>query len=165
MTSVPDRTANAGRSLIRGPLWRRSAFRSAMGGWRAFVLRERFSRERPDRAGAGVPVWRNVRMPTSTSFPSGHAASGFAFAAAIGRDQPWLGLGLRFLRSGAEDLATGVACRRTRTLRFYAGGPAELRSLHARFADAEAVCHRFSVVGGGRVIGTGRELGIKPRSV
>jgi membrane-associated phospholipid phosphatase len=38
-----------------------------------------------------------VRMPTSTSFPSGHAAAGFAFAAAIGRDQPWLGLALRFL--------------------------------------------------------------------
>ena len=36
-------------------------------------------------------------MPASTSFPSGHAASGFAFASAIGRDQPWLGLALRFL--------------------------------------------------------------------
>ena len=36
-------------------------------------------------------------MPTSPSFPSGHAASGFAFAAAIGRDQPWLGVALRFL--------------------------------------------------------------------
>ena len=36
-------------------------------------------------------------MPVSTSFPSGHAASGFAFAAAIGHDQPWLGLALRFL--------------------------------------------------------------------
>jgi undecaprenyl-diphosphatase len=36
-------------------------------------------------------------MPGSASFPSGHAASGFAFATAIGRDQPWLGLALRFL--------------------------------------------------------------------
>jgi len=36
-------------------------------------------------------------MPVSTSFPSGHAASGFAFAAAIGHDQPWLGLALRFV--------------------------------------------------------------------
>jgi hypothetical protein len=26
----------------RGPLWRRSAFRSAMNGWRDFVLRELF---------------------------------------------------------------------------------------------------------------------------
>ena len=36
-------------------------------------------------------------MPASTSFASGHAASGFAFASAIGREQPWLGLALRFL--------------------------------------------------------------------
>ena len=41
-------------------------------------------------------------MPASTSFPSGHAASGFAFAAAIGRDQPWLGLTLRFLAAAAR---------------------------------------------------------------
>jgi len=26
-------------AFSRGPLWRRSAFRSAMGGWRDFVLR------------------------------------------------------------------------------------------------------------------------------
>jgi undecaprenyl-diphosphatase len=61
------------------------------------AVKSAWSRQRPDRAGAGVPLWRNVRMPTSTSFPSGHAASGFAFAAAIGRDQPWLGVALRFL--------------------------------------------------------------------
>jgi undecaprenyl-diphosphatase len=61
------------------------------------AVKSAWSRQRPDRAGAGVPRWRNVRMPTSTSFPSGHAASGFAFAAAIGRDQPWLGVALRFL--------------------------------------------------------------------
>jgi undecaprenyl-diphosphatase len=49
-------------------------------------------------------------MPTSTSFPSGHAASGFAFAAAIGRDQPWLGIALRFLAAavGYSRVHTGV---------------------------------------------------------
>ena len=49
-------------------------------------------------------------MPTSTSFPSGHAASGFAFAAAIGRDQPWLGLGLRFVAAAVaySRVHTGV---------------------------------------------------------
>jgi undecaprenyl-diphosphatase len=49
-------------------------------------------------------------MPTSTSFPSGHAASGFAFAAAIGRDQPWLGLGLRFAAAAVaySRVHTGV---------------------------------------------------------
>jgi undecaprenyl-diphosphatase len=49
-------------------------------------------------------------MPASTSFPSGHAASGFAFAAAIGRDQPWLGIALRFLAAavGYSRVHTGV---------------------------------------------------------
>ena len=41
-----------------------------------------------------------VRMPASTSFPSGHAASGFAFATAIGREQPWPGLALQFVGAG-----------------------------------------------------------------
>ena len=49
-------------------------------------------------------------MPASTSFPSGHAASGFAFASAIGRDQPWLGLVLRFLAAAVaySRVHTGV---------------------------------------------------------
>ena len=49
-------------------------------------------------------------MPASTSFPSGHAASGFAFASAIGREQPWLGLGLRFLAAAVaySRVHTGV---------------------------------------------------------
>src|SRR4051812_31449437 len=36
-------------------------------------------RRRPDRTGAAVPAGRHVPMPRSTSFPSGHAASAFAF--------------------------------------------------------------------------------------
>jgi undecaprenyl-diphosphatase len=69
-----------------------------------------WSRQRPDRAGAGVPEQRNVRMPASTSFPSGHAASGFAFASAIGGEQPWLGLALRFLAAAVaySRVHTGV---------------------------------------------------------
>jgi membrane-associated phospholipid phosphatase len=49
-------------------------------------------------------------MPTSTSFPSGHAASGFAFASAIAREQPWLGLALRFLAAAVaySRVHTGV---------------------------------------------------------
>jgi membrane-associated phospholipid phosphatase len=49
-------------------------------------------------------------MPASTSFPSGHAASGFAFASAIGRDQPWLGLALQFLAAAVaySRVHTGV---------------------------------------------------------
>src|SRR6516165_11081680 len=92
----------AGLGVAGGRAGRRAAVRGtvAIGVTSALVnlaVKSAWSRQRPDRAGAGVPVWRNVRMPTSTSFPSGHAASGFAFAAAIGRDQPWLGLGLRFV--------------------------------------------------------------------
>ena len=45
-------------------------------------------RQRPDRAGADVPVGRQVRMPTSLSFPSGHSAVAFAFATGVGNRLP-----------------------------------------------------------------------------
>jgi membrane-associated phospholipid phosphatase len=105
----------AGLGVAGGGAGRRAAVRGtvAIGVTSALVnlaVKSAWSRQRPDRAGAGVPVWRNVRMPASTSFPSGHAASGFAFAAAIGRDQPWLGLGLRFLAAAVaySRVHTGV---------------------------------------------------------
>jgi membrane-associated phospholipid phosphatase len=41
-------------------------------------------RQRPDRDGHAVPEPRWVKMPTSTSFPSGHSASAAAFAVAVG---------------------------------------------------------------------------------
>jgi undecaprenyl-diphosphatase len=49
-------------------------------------------------------------MPTSASFPSGHAASGFAFAAAVGWNQPLLGTALRFLAAAVaySRVHTGV---------------------------------------------------------
>jgi len=104
-----------GLGVAGGKAGRRAAVRGtvAIGVTSALVnlaVKSAWSRHRPDRAGAGVPVQRNVRMPTSTSFPSGHAASGFAFAAAIGRDQPWLGLGLRFLAAAVaySRVHTGV---------------------------------------------------------
>jgi membrane-associated phospholipid phosphatase len=51
-------------------------------------------RARPDRAGVNVPTGRLVKMPGSTSFPSGHSASAFAFATAVGDELPvaWLPL-------------------------------------------------------------------------
>lgn len=52
-------------------------------------------RRRPDRQGLGVPPDRWVRMPSSTSFPSGHSASAAAFAVAVGDVQPTLRLPLR----------------------------------------------------------------------
>ena len=45
-------------------------------------------RPRPDRAVKQVPVARHVRMPSSTSFPSGHSAAAFAFAAGVGHVIP-----------------------------------------------------------------------------
>lgn len=47
------------------------------------------SRRRPDRPGAEVPVARHVEMPDSHSFPSGHSAAAFAFAAGAGRTLSW----------------------------------------------------------------------------
>ena len=44
-------------------------------------------RPRPERT-ADHPVERDVRMPTSHSFPSGHAASAFAFATGLGHRLP-----------------------------------------------------------------------------
>ena len=52
-------------------------------------------RHRPDRNGLGVPQQRWVRMPSSTSFPSGHSASAAAFAVAVGDLLPALRLPLR----------------------------------------------------------------------
>jgi membrane-associated phospholipid phosphatase len=104
-----------GLRVAGGEAGRRAAIRGtvAIGVTSALVnlaVKSVWSRQRPDRASAGVPVRRNVRMPASASFPSGHAASGFAFAAAIGRDQPWLGLMLRFLAAAVaySRVHTGV---------------------------------------------------------
>ena len=45
-------------------------------------------RRRPDRGRASVPFVRHVDMPGSRSFPSGHTAAAFAFAAGAGRELP-----------------------------------------------------------------------------
>jgi membrane-associated phospholipid phosphatase len=107
--------AAAGLGLAGGSSGRRAAVRGtvAIAATSALVnlaVKSAWSRQRPDRAGVGVPVRRNVPMPVSTSFPSGHAATGFAFAAAIGHDQPWLGLSLRFLAAAVaySRVHTGV---------------------------------------------------------
>jgi membrane-associated phospholipid phosphatase len=71
-------------------------------------------RKRPDRQGAAVPDGRHVPMPTSTSFPSGHAASAFAFAGAVAGTVPVLGAPLR-------GLAAAVAYSRVHTGVHYPG--------------------------------------------
>jgi undecaprenyl-diphosphatase len=49
-------------------------------------------------------------MPASTSFPSGHSASAFAFATAVSRDDPWLAIAIQFLAGGVaySRVHTGV---------------------------------------------------------
>jgi membrane-associated phospholipid phosphatase len=54
-------------------------------------------RRRPDRAAGQVPVNRQVRMPISTSFPSGHSAAAFAFATGVGSVMPAAAVPLRVL--------------------------------------------------------------------
>jgi undecaprenyl-diphosphatase len=49
-------------------------------------------RRRPDRAAYAVPLARQVAMPVTTSFPSGHAASAFAFATGVTRQLPTVGI-------------------------------------------------------------------------
>ena len=74
------------------------------------VVKPVFERDRPDRPtalGAEIP---HVRMPASTSFPSGHAASAFAFASAVGGELPAMALPLRLLASAVaySRVHTGV---------------------------------------------------------
>jgi undecaprenyl-diphosphatase len=72
------------------------------------------SRGRPDRAAEGVPAGRHVRMPVSTSFPSGHSAAAFAFAFGVGHVMPVAAVPLRLL-------ATAVAYSRVHTGVHYPG--------------------------------------------
>jgi membrane-associated phospholipid phosphatase len=71
-------------------------------------------RRRPDRVTHRVPLGRQVRMPISRSFPSGHAASAFAFATGVAMDAPEVG-------SGLTVAATLVAYSRVHTGVHYPG--------------------------------------------
>ncbi len=71
-------------------------------------------RRRPQRAQPALFEDRHVPMPRSASFPSGHAASAFAFAYAVGRHLPVLALPTRLL-------ATAVAYSRVHTGVHYPG--------------------------------------------
>ena len=54
-------------------------------------------RRRPDRLAHEVPIARQVPMPTSRSFPSGHSAAAFAFAGGAGAVAPAASLPLHTL--------------------------------------------------------------------
>jgi membrane-associated phospholipid phosphatase len=71
-------------------------------------------RPRPDRVAQAVPLARQVRMPTSRSFPSGHSAGAFAFATGVGHVMPAAAAPLR-------GLAALVAYSRVHTGVHYPG--------------------------------------------
>jgi undecaprenyl-diphosphatase len=105
----------AGLAIGGGTAGRRAALRGtlAIGATSALVnlgVKPVSFRTRPDRAQAGVPGQRQVTMPGSTSFPSGHSASAFAFATAISRDRPWAALACGFLAAAVaySRVHTGV---------------------------------------------------------
>ncbi len=67
-------------------------------------------RRRPDRAASAVPDERHVPMPRSTSFPSGHSASAFAFAEGVSATAPALGVPVRLAAAAVaySRVHTGV---------------------------------------------------------
>ncbi|HEX5879347.1 MAG TPA: phosphatase PAP2 family protein [Actinomycetota bacterium] len=67
-------------------------------------------RRRPDRVRPALFEHRHVPMPGSTSFPSGHAASAFAFAYAVGRHLPAIAVPIRLLAAAVaySRVHTGV---------------------------------------------------------
>jgi undecaprenyl-diphosphatase len=104
-----------GLGLLGGPKGRRAALAglASIGAASAVVnlgLKSLNRRARPDRAGAGVNEDRHVSMPGSTSFPSGHSASGFAFATTVGALFPVFALPLRLLAAAVaySRVHTGV---------------------------------------------------------
>jgi membrane-associated phospholipid phosphatase len=98
-----------------GPRGRRAAALglSCVGTTAAFVnlvVKPLGRRRRPDRAGARVPEARQVRLPGSRSFPSGHTAAAVAFAHGVGRVMPAAGVSLHALAAvvGYSRVHTGV---------------------------------------------------------
>ncbi|HEU4527563.1 MAG TPA: phosphatase PAP2 family protein [Actinomycetota bacterium] len=92
-------------------------------------------RARPDREAAGVPTERHVPMPTSTSFPSGHSASAFAFAGAVAGSMPALAVPLR-------GLAAAVAYSRVHTGVHYPGDVVAGAFVGATIGEATALAAR-----------------------
>lgn len=109
----------AGLAVLGGRRGRRAALAglasvAVSSGLVNLGLKSLSDRTRPDRVGSGVIDDRHVRMPASSSFPSGHSASGFAFATAVGREIPALSFPLR-------SLAAAVAYSRVHTGVHYPG--------------------------------------------
>jgi undecaprenyl-diphosphatase len=102
-----------------GPSGRRAAYRglASIGAASILVnlgLKSFLRRDRPSRSRRQHLTRRHVRMPASPSFPSGHSASGFAFATAVGMEMPVMAFPLL-------GLASAVAYSRVHTGVHYPG--------------------------------------------
>jgi membrane-associated phospholipid phosphatase len=102
-------------ALLGGSRGRRAAVRglASLGIASAFanlVAKPLTVRSRPQREELEVLANRHVPMPRSSSFPSGHTASAFAFATGAGNAQPLLSAPLRALATlvGYSRVHTGV---------------------------------------------------------
>ena len=88
-------------------------------------------RRRPDRIAQEVPLARQVDMPVSSSFPSGHAAAAFAFATGVAHVSPAAAAPLR-------GLAALVAYSRIHTGVHYPGDVVAGALLGTALAEATA---------------------------
>ena len=134
-------------ALTRGRRGRRAAFEGVVSlAVTAAVInlgvKSIVERRRPDRVGLRLSPARHLRTPGSTSFPSGHAATSFAFAYAVSRHSPLLALPLGLV-------AGAVAYSRVHTGVHYpgdvavgaiagAGTAAMVASVFDRFADVSS---------------------------
>ncbi len=105
----------AGMAILGGAGGRRAARRGlvSLGVASAFanlVAKPLTTRRRPERVELEELSRRHVPMPRSSSFPSGHTASAFAFATGAGQAQPSFSAPLRALATlvGYSRVHTGV---------------------------------------------------------
>lgn len=105
----------AALALVGGPNGRDAARRGLVSlglasGFANLIAKPLGGRGRPTRAESEELERRHVQMPRSSSFPSGHTASAFAFATAAGNAQPLLSAPLRAIATlvGYSRVHTGV---------------------------------------------------------
>ena len=108
-----------GAAACLGLLGGRRGRRAAIGGLASLGAASAFAnlvakplttRRRPERQELEELARRHVPMPRSSSFPSGHTASAFAFATGAGAAEPTLSAPLRALATlvGYSRVHTGV---------------------------------------------------------
>jgi undecaprenyl-diphosphatase len=100
---------------LGGPRGRLAARRGLLSlgvasGFANLLAKPLTTRRRPARQESEELARRHVQMPRSSSFPSGHSASAFAFATAAGAAQPMLSAPLRVVAIliGYSRVHTGV---------------------------------------------------------